>query len=323
MIKQIESTGSYLRSLRIEEIIGILFLPLILLIMIYARLYTFIAIGPSLAPPGGGLWQIGYTILIVIGFYALLWIRPDNRILSVIRDYAPFLFVLAIYMNLYDMIYFINPNDIHYTLAVFDEWLFGIQPTVWAEQFYHPRLTDWFSFAYMSYYWITLLLLSWLYLKKRYREFRMVIFTMMIAYYIGFMGYILFPAASPYMVIPDYYSIDIWKGTSFISKWVQALVNLSPDRVRDAFPSMHNAITLLTMIMAWRYQRIIFWILLPLAVSLVLATVYLRYHFVVDILAGVIVTFLALYLSPRLDSWWRQWQKNKGSQSFDEKLLQV
>ncbi len=321
MTKQFDTTRTFLRSLRFEELFGLGFLFIILLVAIYAKLYSFIDEAHQSAPSEGGLWQIGYTIMLVAGFYWLLWIRPDNKILQLIRDYAPFLFVLAIYMNLYDMIYFINPNDIHYNLAAFDERLFGMQPTVWAEQFYHPRLTDWFSFAYMSYYWITLLLITWLYLKKRYHEFRVVMFTMMIAYYIGFLGYILFPAASPYVVIYDHYKIDIWEGTSFISEWVQALVSLSPDRVRDAFPSMHNAITFLTMLMAWRYNKIIFWTLLPLAVSLVLATVYLRYHFVVDIIAGVGVMFLAVHLSPRLESWWQEQQRNQGIISKLEEIF--
>lgn len=302
---------NYLYTLRIEEIIGLVFLIPSLIITIYANVFYFLDETQRSVKLEGGLWRIGITIVLIAIFYWHLWFRPGRRVVNWIRDYAPFLFAIAIYTNLHDTIHFINPNDVHYMLAAWDEWIFGVQPTVWIEQFYRPWLTDWLSFAYMNYYWVTLILVFWLYWKKRYGDFRTVMLTMIICYYIGFLGYVAFPAASPYLVIPNLYSINIWKGTSLISDSVQAIVNLSPDRSRDAFPSLHNAITLLTMIMAWRYNRIIFWIFLPIALSLVVSTVYLRYHFVVDIFAGFGVTFLAIYIAPQLDDWWQSFQKRQ------------
>jgi len=303
---------SYWRSLRIEEIIGLIFLFPTMLITFYANLHFFMDETQRSIKLEGGLWRIGITMILVFWFYWFLWFQPHKKMFQWVRDFAPFLFTIAIYTNLHDTIHFINPHDVHYTLAAMDEWIFGVQPTVWAEQFYHPWLTDWFSFAYMNYYWITLVLVIWLYWKKQYCEFRTIMLTMIISYYLGFFGYVIFPAASPYLVIPDLYTIDIWRGTSLMSESVQAIVSLSPDRARDAFPSLHNAITLLTMIMAWRYNRVIFWIFVPIAISLVLATVYLRYHFVVDIFAGFALTGLAINISPRLDRWWHQQQNAQG-----------
>lgn len=137
--------------------------------------------------------------------------------------------------------------------------------------------------------------------------------TMMISYFIGFISYIIFPASSPYLVIPELYQVDIWKDTSFVSWLTYNIVDLSPPRVRDAFPSMHNAIVLLTMIMAWRYHRTFFWIQLPLAISLPFATVYLRYHYAVDIIGALPLVAVGLYISPRLEHKWRQVQSRNSS----------
>lgn len=311
---------AYLFALRIEEMIGLVFLFPTMLITIYANIYFFLDETQRSVKLEGGLWRIGITLILIFWFYWVLWFRPEKRMSRWLRDFAPFLFTIAIYTNLHDTIHFINPNDVHYALAAIDAWLFGVQPTVWIEQYYHPWLTDWLSFAYMNYYWITLILVFWLYWKQRYGEFRTIMLTMIISYYMGFLGYVIFPAASPYLVIPDLYTIDIWKGTSLMSESVQTIVNLSPDRARDAFPSLHNAITLLTMIMAWRYNRIIFWVFVPIAVSLVVATVYLRYHFVVDIIAGFLLTFLAIYISPKLDAWWHGYQEKRGIQPKIERI---
>jgi len=311
MLNLLNKIKTYLLMLRIEEVIGLAFLLPTLVLTIYANIYFWLDHTQRSVKLEGGLWRIGITIVLLSWFYWVLWFHPEKRMLHWIRDFGPYIFVIAIYTNLHDMIHFINPHDVHYTLAAIDNWIFGVQPTVWAEQFYRPWLTDWFSLAYMNYYWITLLLVFWLYWRGHDREFRTIMLTMIITYYIGFFGYVMFPAASPYLVIPDLYSINIWKGTSMVSKSVQEIVSLSPDRARDAFPSLHNAITLLTMVMAWRFNKVFFWIFLPIAISLPLATIYLRYHFVVDIAGGVVAMLLAYYLSPRLDIWWHQKQARR------------
>ena len=177
----------YIFSLRVEEIIGLIFLVPTMIITVYANLYYFADETQRSVKLEGGLWRIGITIILITIFYWFLWFKPEKRMFRWIREYAPFLFTIAIYTNLHDTIHFINPNDVHYMLAAWDEWLFGVQPTVWIEQFYHPVLTDWLSFAYMNYYWITLILVFWLYWEKRYVHFRTVMLSMMISYILDFL----------------------------------------------------------------------------------------------------------------------------------------
>ena len=61
---------------------------------------------------------------------------------------------------------------------------------------------------------------------------------------------------------------------------------------------------LLAVLLAWRYQRWFAWVQIPFATGLVLGTVYLRHHWVVDILAGFVMTFLAFWAGPRIEDWW-------------------
>ena len=71
-----------------------------------------------------------------------------------------------------------------------------------------------------------------------------------------------------------------------------------------AFPSLHCAVALLAVLLAWRYQRWFFWVQLPFATGLIVGTVYLRHHWVVDILAGFVLTFAAYWAGPRVEDWW-------------------
>ena len=55
---------------------------------------------------------------------------------------------------------------------------------------------------------------------------------------------------------------------------------------RAAFPSLHAAVSLVALVYAWRHVRAWFWVLLPFALGLWVSTIYLRHHYVVDLLAG-------------------------------------
>ena len=56
-----------------------------------------------------------------------------------------------------------------------------------------------------------------------------------------------------------------------------------------ALPSSHVAVALCTVFFSFRYLRRIRYVHLAVAVLLCLATVYCRYHYVVDVLAGLLM----------------------------------
>ncbi len=313
MAKRLKFIDTLLQTLRIEELLGLMLIVFAIVFATYANLQFVMDQSLDSRDITLNFLRIVASALFAISFNRLILLHSENRIIRIARDFAPFLFVLVIYFNLQDAIFILNPTDIHYTLLKLDGKLFGLQPTVWAEQLYHPRITDLLSLSYLNYYFMTPILLAILYLKGKTESFRVIMLTIMISYFIGFVCYLLFPASSPYLVIPELYTVDIWQDTSFFSWLTYTIVDMSPHRVRDAFPSMHNAIVLLSIILAYRYHRPYFWIQLPLAAALPFATVYLRYHYVVDIIGAIPVVALALYLSPRLEMRWTQFQINYAS----------
>ena len=75
---------------------------------------------------------------------------------------------------------------------------------------------------------------------------------------------------------------------------------------RAAFPSLHSAVSSLSLVYAWRYCRRFFPILLAFVIPLLVATVYLRHHWVVDLLAGVLLVPWVLWITPRFERWWNR-----------------
>jgi len=51
---------------------------------------------------------------------------------------------------------------------------------------------------------------------------------------------------------------------------------------------------MLVLFLSWRLHRRVFWGLLPFAIGLILGTMYLRYHYVVDVLAAVLLVPVSL-----------------------------
>ena len=84
--------------------------------------------------------------------------------------------------------------------------------------------------------------------------------------------------------------------------------------MHDIFPSGHTIIALLVMWLAKRH-RVRGWpLLIPLVAGLVAATVYLRYHYGVDVLAGVAIAVVLtgtvpFFRSRYLAMQWRRTEK--------------
>jgi membrane-associated phospholipid phosphatase len=81
-------------------------------------------------------------------------------------------------------------------------------------------------------------------------------------------------------------------------------VIISAASSRAAFPSLHCATTAIAMLYAFKYARTMFWSFLPIAVGLILATVYLRHHYVIDIIAGLALATFVYFVGPILEKYW-------------------
>lgn len=299
---------SLLAQLRFEEFIALLFFFPSAIVTIRAHSY-FAEQGDVPKHISGDLWRIAAVILMIAAYILLRKWNPGGKIYKFIREAAPFGLAIAIYTNLHDTIHFVNPHDIHDTLVKIDQWMFGVQPVVWAQKFYNPILTEFFSFAYMNYFIIPIVIPFTLYFKGDYTKYRRTILGIILSYYFGYFLYIAFPAAPPRLVLANQFTRDF---TGFFFDSAQRKVILSAASSRAAFPSLHCATTLLAMIYAGKYTKILFWAFLPIAVGLVLATVYLRHHYVIDILAGFALAIFVYFISPILDKWWCKMRLKQG-----------
>ena len=245
-----------------------------------------------------------YTLL--LGLLFVLKLSWDRKAMgktgTFFHHFSPILFVVLIYESLGDLIQYLQP-DVDPWLIQIDFSIFGVQPTLWMEQWIVPWFTDIMSLAYLSYYFIPVVLIAVLYLKDRMAEFDRSMFVLAFGYYVSFIGYILFPAIGPRYALTHLYSIPL-EG-SFITDFVRDTLNALEHNKRDCMPSGHTQIVLMVLFLAYRYQKFLFYLFLPIISALILSTVYLRYHYVIDLLVGMALAIGCMIFSPRLYRMWR------------------
>jgi len=252
------------------------------------------------------LWRSSlFHYLILAGLLFAFKLSSDRKVIGKVgtffHHFSPILFVVLIYESLGHLIQYLQP-DIDPRLIQIDFIIFGVHPTLWMEQWIVPWLTDLMSLAYLSYYFIPVVLIVVLYLKDRMMEFDRAMFVLAFGYYVSFVGYILFPAVGPRYAMDHLYSVPL-EG-SFITDFVRDTLNALEHNKRDCMPSGHIQIVLIALYLAHRCERILFYVLLPIVCGLILSTIYLRYHYVIDLLVGVGLATGCMIFGPLLHRWW-------------------
>jgi membrane-associated phospholipid phosphatase len=221
------------------------------------------------------------------------------------RTMLPFLMCIAVYTNLHDTVRYVNPHDIHQYLAAIEERIFGGQPVIWAERYITPARTEFFNFFYANFYLVAPSVVAVLWFSGRKVASRQALLGIILCFYSGYLLYIIFPAAPPRLYFESLGLFTVTLRGGPITNFQDALIQMMPNHAaRAAFPSLHSAVSILALYYAWKYCRWFFPILLTFVIGLLVSTVYLRHHWVVDLLAGVPLVPWAQWFAPRFEGWW-------------------
>ena len=237
---------------------------------------------------------LGYAgLALVVAVVVALAPREDlyPPPLTFLIDFYPALFLPLLFNTLEPLIQALRGGGRDDLLIAADRFLFGVDVTVWAQRLVHPLLNDIFYAFYATYYVIALTLGLVLWRRDRPTARRFV-FTLMIVYYVSWTGYFLIPALGPRFVQAAEYTVSLT--TTPIARTINDTINSMEKTKFDVFPSGHTMISVTVLLVAWRRARDVFWVLLPIATGLVISTVYCRYHYVIDVIAGTAFAFLTV-----------------------------
>ncbi len=270
-----------------------------------AFLFTITAIFKNQIPDANLILSIYITLTITLLLLIYLNKKHPGKTVKTAYDIVfPVIAVVLIFDSLGGLIRYINPATYDHLLIRLDYMIFKTHPTIALEQFTFPVITEFLQISYTSYYFLPIILGLSLKIKGKEQEFSRTIFLIILCFFLSYIGYFLMPAIGPRYTMNHLQSFDLHG--IFLRDIIDNTLNALEGIKRDAFPSGHTAVTLVVLYLSYKFQRILFWIFLPLVLALIVATVYLRYHYVVDVFAGILLFIFTIYIGEKYYKWWER-----------------
>ena len=271
----------------------------------FGLLYTVVLLALVLAP-GLKAWA-EISIWLALGaasaaVRALTIARPTTASWRV-RLGAYLLFMNVAYARLAHVV-----TAVYGSLVSRDGWLqradtalFGRPLPLYLERWTHPLLSDALSACYFLLFpYIVISVVRRLYeMPERSREARGFFAGLFTVYGIGLLGYLALPAAGAYLTMPGAFSHAVSGG--WMTRFNEAVVRTGSNRV-DVFPSLHVAVSTFILAFDRRYAPWRFRAYLIPAIGLWVSTVYLRFHYGVDVVSGFALAAFGLWVAFRVAS---------------------
>lgn len=223
-----------------------------------------------------------------LGIICIAWTaaHSKNPVMRFVRHWYPLPLYIGFFEELQGLVHIIFPGWFDRWLIEFDYGFAGVHPSMWLARFASPAMNEFMQFAYMTYFLYLVVLPAILYAHKDRRAYWTVMVSTAVAHYSVYMIAVLFPIESPH------YTLATAATESHHGGYFTATMDLIERFARvhgAAFPSAHVAGSMVALLAAYRYRRWLFWVCLPLFASMCVATVYGRYHYLADVLAGIAV----------------------------------
>ncbi len=282
-------------------------------------------------------WLIVLFNLLVIFFIvylAIKWEINNPDIFSVkrfVREWYLLPLILLTFKEIYFYINFLNLPDYDWILIKIDYLIFGEHPTYVLSKIANPFLTEILQISYSTFYFLPVILAYDFYRRREIDKYRYVMATVVYGFYLSYIGYLLVPAIGPRFTLHDFLKLDEELPGLFFTKPLRWIINTGesiPPGVpnpwdyaqRDAFPSGHTQLTLVVMYLSVVMNSKTKYFLIPVGILLIFSTVYLRYHYVIDLIAGFLFAVFTLATSPYL---FNQCETKIGSRYAGEKGVQA
>lgn len=269
---------------------------------------------------------VAINILLIVfvstlSFYDYL---KQNKITHQLRFWY---LVPMIFLVFKEMYYIVDPlrqtlyDDV---LIKIDRFLFGADPTIVLYKIANPYLTELLQIVYGTFFFLPIILGLNLLCNGRKKEIDYMAFIIVLGFFLSYIGYIIVPAIGPRFTLHDFHSTSQELPGLFLTEFLREVVNtgesipsgtVNPAQVvqRDVFPSGHTQMTLLVMYLSVKFNTKSKYFFLVNGSLLIFATVYLRYHYVIDLIAGAVFMVLTLRLGKYL---YNKWMEVKGDEKF-------
>ncbi len=232
---------------------------------------------------------------IIVGTVFLIANEHINSLFRFLRFFYPYIFIGFVFESLGFIVPFVNPHNKDQILISIDRFILGSDAALIFNVFNVKGIVDYLQISYLAYYVLPIVIILYLYKKNKIKRLSFTLFALSLGYYISYLGYIFLPAIGPRYTLSYLTHMPLHGGTVF--KVVHPILNSLEHIKQDCFPSGHTEISLLVFLLFWEEDKKIALLILPIVLSLILATLVLRYHYFADVISGVVVALLVYFVS--------------------------
>ncbi len=254
--------------------------------------------------------RILLTNLLLIAWFAILLLAAtpawqELAWLGLLRLWAPMIFFWWAYKWAGHTLHLFYPSDLSLDpllIRLENRWL-G-QPSLGWARYGSPWLTELFHGFYLSYYLYTPALGTYLYAQGRHREFEAMVFAVMLGYALGYSLSALIPVWGPRwgLVAAGLLKSSEQKLQGYwVTRFTHAIMYGGIAHKGAAMPSMHSSTAVVFLFWCSRLGGLEGGVLAGIVVvGMAVGSVYGRYHYVADVLCGVALGVLNVWIADRL-----------------------
>lgn len=195
-------------------------------------------------------------------------------------------------------------------LVALDRALFGVEPALAFDRYVTPAMTEWFSFFYFSYFFLLAVhVFPSMLFARRVDLLSELSLGLVGLFCVGQLLYLAVPGFGPYQHLASSFEHELEGPTWW--RLVRLTVDSGEVSARtDIFPSLHTAAPTYLALFAFRHRarfpfRFSWPVLAFFASQIVVSTMYLRWHYLIDVVAGLLLAAGLAFFVPRAARWER------------------
>ena len=235
--------------------------------------------------------------------------RNRKTLWRFIRYWYIFFMIIFCFKEIYVFMIYLTPGVYDPLIIKWDNAIFfGHNPNLALNSIQRPWLTEFLQVVYVSFYIMPYIYTIELFVWHRYEELKYAMFVLFFGFYLSFIGYLFLPAIGPRFTLFDFTKIDTELPGLWLTNSIRAIIDLGesiPHNVtdpenyaqRDAFPSGHTMMIILITYLSQKIKSKSFYFYLPYCCLMIFSTVYLRYHYVSDLISGGLLSIVTVIVA--------------------------
>lgn len=232
-------------------------------------------------------WLAGINVGCLLSIRALQLWAERSVVGQFLHDWYPLGMFIVCFEEVSRLSFMVRDGWQDRTILAFESRLSTIPPTAWLGRHGTWWVTEILEIGYLSYFVLLMIVGGVFYARSHKRSFRQVMDASVLAYLICYVVFILFPTEGPAHTLAAQHDFAVPGGGPF--HWMVQLIQSNAGVHGNAFPSAHVAGAVVALLFAWKYVPRLGLALTPLVVLLCIGAVYDRYHYVSDVIAGIVV----------------------------------